>query len=473
MRVSTSLPGPRHRVPRQHRPHSNRRQPRATSRTSRLRRRARGFEITGDRERIFVAGSRVLRSTLGRPITGGSSSLDRGSNRRRSGYPPRVFRDSIPRMTSPTWAERNIDGRKVTAIAVRMASRRWAELVFAVSVRRVSRDVFDPFVGDLMCRAQRDRGPRCPTGAVDVRRSHVRLGITRTVAGRLRARDHHRPQSDHGARRPTGVVDVRRSHVRRGAASLGPSIDRSTATQQPAARRCSRSQFIVLHARHSIGSSATRRAGRLRASSRATIIDRSSTAALDVPRAVNVLRSHALRGAASLGPSVDRSTASQSAAGHRCSRLRSFEALGAGPRLLDRFVHDRPYPIERAPSKQRPGRAPRGGVLVNAIECNAVRNADSVCDSGRSPLDDSPRCMRFVIDVICRVATRVSATSISSLTRRTGFTSRNAFATQLETKFLRHRIVVENARPRAEKTSAALTEHGEGLGTRTGSPQWF
>ncbi len=122
--------------------------------------------------------------------------------------------------------------------------------MFAVSVRRVSGAALNTFVGD----------------AQDVCvRAH---------------RDPHRPQSDRGARCPTGAVDVRRSQV--------------------------------------------------------------------------------LRGAAWLGPSLDRSTASQSAAAPRCSRLRSFEALGAGPRLVDRFVGDRPYPIERAPSKQRRGRAPCG-----------------------------------------------------------------------------------------------------------------
>jgi len=82
------------------------------------------------------------------------------------------------------------------------------------------------------------------------------------------------------------------------------------------------------------------------------------------------------RGAASLGPSIDRSTASQQAAVIDVRGDGSFEVPGPRPRLVDRFVDDAPYQIERAPSKLR--RGPRGVVLVNAIECNVVRTADSV-----------------------------------------------------------------------------------------------
>ena len=148
--------------------------------------------------------------------------------------------------------------------------------MFAVSVRRVSRAALDTFVGDATCRTsaceltsdphrpQSDRGARCPTGAVDVRRSQVRHhSDRRSTAARPRStggsamfavsvRRVSRAaldtfvgdatcrtsacelpailigRSPTAARCPTGVVDVRRSQVLRGAASLGPSLDRST-----------------------------------------------------------------------------------------------------------------------------------------------------------------------------------------------------------------------------------------------------
>ncbi len=203
-------------------------------------------------------------------------------------------------------------------MAAEEGSRRWAGLVFAVSARRVSRGVFDPFVGDVMCIGRSATAALdVPRGAIDVRRSHVLRGITRTVAGRLRASS---PAILIG-RSPTTALDapwgpsmfVDRTcgaARRRGAASLGPSIDRNTASQQAAGHRC---------ARHLIRSSATRRAGRLRASSLAIIIGRSPTTALDVPR--GPLTCFAGIGcAASVGPSIDRSTASQQPGARRCSR---------------------------------------------------------------------------------------------------------------------------------------------------------
>lgn len=57
----------------------------------------------------------------------------------------------------------------------------------------------------------------------------------------------------------------------------------------------------------------------------------------------------------------------------------------------------------------------------------------TACSPGRSPLDDFIGRMRFVVDVIYRVTTRVTAISISSLTRRADFASRNAFAEQTKT----------------------------------------
>ena len=57
----------------------------------------------------------------------------------------------------------------------------------------------------------------------------------------------------------------------------------------------------------------------------------------------------------------------------------------------------------------------------------------TACSPGRSPLDDFLGRMRFVVDVIYRVTTRVTAISISSLTRRADFASRNAFAEQIKT----------------------------------------
>ncbi len=69
------------------------------------------------------------------------------------------------------------------------------------------------------------------------------------------------------------------------------------------------------------------------------------------PREREAPRSHVLRGAESLEPASNRraqARVSQKPAGRRCSRLRSFEVLRARPRLVDRFIGDTPYQIERA-----------------------------------------------------------------------------------------------------------------------------
>ncbi len=172
------------------------------------------------------------------------------------------------------------------------------------------RMAFDTFVGDATCR---------------------------TFACEL-PRDPHRPQSDHGARCPTGAIDVLRSHLRRG-------ITRTVAWRW----------FV--------------------------------------------------RGARA-----------------RSSSCRSFRRRPAIP--------DRKSAIDAATRA-----CPTWGALASEGDrAERMSGTRTVCDSGRSPPDEFLRCMRFVIDVICRVATRVSVASISSLTRCAGLTSRCAFAKHLETK---------------------------------------
>ncbi len=170
--------------------------------------------------------------------------------------------------------------------------------MFAASVRRVSHGGFDSFVSAVMC---------------------IERSATAALAG------------------PRGPL-VCRSHVLRGAASLGSSIDRSTASQQPAGHRCSRPQFVVFRARRLMRSSATRRAARLRASSPAIVIGRTDRGARCLTGAVSALRvactarrmycaPHVLRAACaarrSITLTVDRQQHGLAATGdRRCSRLR-------------------------------------------------------------------------------------------------------------------------------------------------------
>ncbi len=196
-------------------------------------------------------------------------------------------------------------------------------------------------------------------------------------------RDHHRPQSDHGARCATGpsmFVDRTRSAARRRAASLGPSIDRSTASQQAAGHRC---------ARHLIRSPATRRAGRLRASSLAILIGRSPTTALDVPRGPFTCFAR-ICGAASLGPSIGDG---------------SCEVPGPRPRLVDRFVGETPYQIERAPSSSDVA-APHVGAFSSPRSSATLSGTRTVCNSGRSPLASPVRMILNLRDSATKIRSR-------------------------------------------------------------------
>ncbi len=282
---------------------------------------------------------RAPRSTTAPPrgSTSSTTSIHALTTDHRTVLVARSSSRSMPRMTSPA-----LDNGRCERID--LGSRRWAGLAFAVSVRRVSRGVFDPFIGDVN---------RCPTGAVDVRRSRVLRGITRTVTGRLRAssprsssaavrprrsmshggrrcssiacaarhhsdrhrtsacelpRDHHQTQSDHGARCPTGAVDVRRSHVLRGPATR--TVDRP---QYERAATCGSSMFAVSVRRVSRAALDTF-IGRDVQDISVRAPPRSSSAAVRPRRSMSPRGSLTFDRrccAASLGPSLDRSTASQ------------------------------------------------------------------------------------------------------------------------------------------------------------------
>ena len=244
-------------------------------------------------------------------------------------------------------------------------------------------------------RSMSHGGRRCSSIAGAARR-----GITRTVEGRLRASSPRSssaavrpPRSmSHGGRRCSSIVGaVPRGHYsdRRWTAACelpailigrspttaldvprGPSmfvdrrcgITRTVGRPQlglaaPAARRCSRSRFVAFRARHWIRSSATRRAGRLRASS-----PRSSSVAVrprpDVPRGSSMFVDR--RCCAARHHSDRRSTAARTTSGG--SSMFAAMVRGAWGRSSScrSFCRDPPYQIESAPSRKRHGRAPRG-----------------------------------------------------------------------------------------------------------------
>ncbi len=190
---------------------------------------------------------------------------------------------------------------------------RWVGLVFAVAVRRVSLGVFDPFVADVMCIG------RSATAALDFQRGPLMfvdrvccsasVGPSQDVCVRAPPRTSSaavrpRRSMSHGGRRCSSIA------VRRGARGITRTVDRP---QHGLATSGGSSMFVAFDA--FVGDTTCRR---LRTSSLAITVGRSPTTALDVPRPLTCFAG--IGCAASLGPSIDRSTASQQPGARRCSR---------------------------------------------------------------------------------------------------------------------------------------------------------
>ncbi len=94
--------------------------------------------------------------------------------------------------------------------------------------------------------------------------------------------------------------------------------------------------------------------------------------------AVDVRRSQVLRGAASLGPLLDRSTASQQAAGRRCLRRCFVRGAWGRPSSCRSFCRRRAVPDRKRAIEKATWSRPTWGVLVNAIDSISVRKTDSV-----------------------------------------------------------------------------------------------
>ena len=136
---------------------------------------------------------------------------------------------------------------------------------------------------------------------------------------------------------------------------------------------------------------------------------------------------------ACLGDADGRSPRSTAAAtsGHHVDSAAVHFGGNSGPMNASwpgRSLRDDPVAAEKLYGGfETPGRPHERG------RTQLLSGSRTACSPGRSPLDDFLGRMRFVVDVIYRVTTRVTAISISSLTRRADFASRNAFAEQTKT----------------------------------------
>jgi len=243
---------------------------------------------------------------------------------------------------------------------------------------------------------------RSPTTALDVPRGSSMFVDRRCCAARallgpsldgcVRApRDPHRPQSDHGARCPTGAVDVRRSQVRH-------HSDRRSTAARPRSRR-------LVDVR-GLGSSRFARGIRY-VRRRRDVQDvcvrahqRSSSAAVRPRRSMSHggRRCSSIAGAASLGPSVDRSSASQ----HR--RLGDVRGLGSsrfargiGYVRRRRDVQDVCVRAPRDPHRSQSDRGPmsHGGRRCSSIAGAARRGITrTVARPQHGPQAAGRRCLR-------------------------------------------------------------------------------